>query len=29
MKKIALLCQYTCYAIGHDWRVAHGLPVQQ
>ena len=25
LKPIALLTQYACYVIGHDWRVARGL----
>lgn len=26
-KPIALLSQYAAYVMGHDWRVARGLPV--
>jgi hypothetical protein len=29
LKPVALLVKYACYAIGHDWRVANGLPVDQ
>jgi hypothetical protein len=28
LKPMALAVKYACYAIGHDWRVANGLPVQ-
>jgi hypothetical protein len=27
LKPVVLAVKYACYAIGHDWRVARGLPV--
>lgn len=27
LKPAALAVKYACYVVGHDWRVANGLPV--
>ena len=27
LKPLALATMYACYVMGHDWRVANGLPV--